>query len=250
MSAIANFVPQCTLDVGANPTAGGTVSRDWTGDCGTSRTATASANAGYRFSGWSGGCSGTGACNVTVGTSGGSPTTVTVTASFIKTYTLTVNVSPTGGGSVSGGGHGPYDEGREVKLTATAASGYRFQEWYNADRTSGSTAWVTMNGNKSVTAVFKRRYTLTTSASPSGSATTTGDGTYDAGSRITVTATASYAGYTFDYWQIKGGSSGPADGPAGSSDGSFTVTMNDDKQAIAHFTASEQCDIDPWLCGW
>ena len=45
-----------------------------------------------------------------------------------QTYTLTVNVSPSGAGSVSPSG-GEYDSGVTVTLTATPDSGYTFDYW-------------------------------------------------------------------------------------------------------------------------
>ena len=100
----ANFrAPQCTLVVEAAPARGGAVSGDWTGDCGTRRTVRVTGVAdNYRFGGWSGGGCGTGACSVLVGTTGGAPTTITVTATFVAQCTLVVN-GGTGDGTVDCG---------------------------------------------------------------------------------------------------------------------------------------------------
>ncbi len=68
-------------------------------NCGTVVTLTASAAGGSTFSGWSGGgCSGTGACSVTMSAA------TTVTATFTaqpQQFTLTVSKSGTGSGTVT-----------------------------------------------------------------------------------------------------------------------------------------------------
>jgi hypothetical protein len=71
------------------------------------------------------------------------------------TYTLTTNVSPTGAGTVTlNPAGGTYTAGAMVTLTATANSGYAFSSWSGVDSSSGTTAYVTMNGNRTVTANF------------------------------------------------------------------------------------------------
>ena len=76
-----------------------------------------------------------------------------VTATFIKVYTLTTSVSPAEGGSVSPGS-GTYDEGTSVILTAIPASGYRFDHWSGDVSGNVTSVTITMNANKSVTATF------------------------------------------------------------------------------------------------
>jgi hypothetical protein len=75
-----------------------------------------------------------------------------------QNYTLTINISPPGGGSVSPSG-GKYESGVKVTLNATPASGYTFDYWDYV--TSGSIftnpLTVTMNANKTITAHFKEQ---------------------------------------------------------------------------------------------
>ena len=86
-------------------------------------------------------------------------------------YTLRPRSVLGGGGSVGlippGG---TYDSGTSVQLTATPASGYRFDHW--EDDLSGSTnpASITMNGNKNVTAVFAALAQHTLTVAKAGSA--------------------------------------------------------------------------------
>ena len=76
-----------------------------------------------------------------------------VTANFVKTYTLTVSVSPAGGGSVSPAG-GTYETAPAVTLTATAAAGYHFDHWSGDASGNTLSVTVTMTGDKNVMAVF------------------------------------------------------------------------------------------------
>jgi hypothetical protein len=109
---------------------------------------TAAPAAGYVFSSWSGACTGSGACNVTMNTD------KSVTANFIPAHNLTVAVAPAGGGTTtpSAGVHS-YAEGTVVPVTAAAAAGYIFDHWSDACTGSGSCS-VTMSADKTVTANF------------------------------------------------------------------------------------------------
>lgn len=115
------------------------------------------------FAGWSGPCSGTGACNITVN----GP--VTVGATFtLPTHLLTVSGAGNGGGSVtsapagigcavavgvaSGSCSSSFDEGTSVTLTATASSG-EFTGWGGACSGAG-TCVVDMTEARSVVATF------------------------------------------------------------------------------------------------
>jgi uncharacterized repeat protein (TIGR02543 family) len=67
-SVTANFLPLYVLTTAANPSAGGSVLPASGGSytSGTVVPVTETANPGYVFTGWSGACSGTGACSVTM----------------------------------------------------------------------------------------------------------------------------------------------------------------------------------------
>jgi uncharacterized protein (TIGR02145 family)/uncharacterized repeat protein (TIGR02543 family) len=113
-----------TLTTTANPSGGGTFSRspDKTSyECGTNVLVTATANAGYVFTGWSGDASGM-ANPVTVTMNGNK----TLTANFQPIVT----VSSTGTGA-SGGGN--YAVGATVSINAgTVPADYRFKNWTTA----------------------------------------------------------------------------------------------------------------------
>jgi hypothetical protein len=71
----------------------------------------------------------------------------------LPSYSLTTSVSPAGSGSVSPSS-GTYVSGTNVTLTATAASGWKFDHWDGDASGSSNPVTVTMNSNKSVTAYF------------------------------------------------------------------------------------------------
>jgi uncharacterized repeat protein (TIGR02543 family) len=150
------------------------------------------------------------------------------------TYSLTTNVSPSGGGSVSRSPNATtYAPGTVVTLTATPASGYTFTGWSGGARGTSTTTTVTMNANTTVTASFTNgtsTYTLTTVVSPTAGGTITRSPnatTYTAGTVVTLTATPA-SGYSFSSWS--GGASGTST--------TTTVTMNANTSVTANFTTS------------
>lgn len=64
--------------------------------------------------------------------------------------TVALSVSPTGAGTVTGGGQ--YDEGASATLKAVAASGFHFVKW--SDNNTSATRTVTVNGDLSLQAIF------------------------------------------------------------------------------------------------
>jgi pectate disaccharide-lyase len=70
-------------------------------------------------------------------------------------YTLTVNASPSGGGTITRNPNSAtYAAGTVVTLTAQAASGYVFSSWSGGASGTSSTTTVTVNADMSVTANF------------------------------------------------------------------------------------------------
>ncbi|MDH3209714.1 MAG: hypothetical protein OEL91_04960, partial [Burkholderiaceae bacterium] len=130
---------------------------------------------GSHFAGWSGACSGTGACTVTVSQARN------VGATFARTpLPLSVTRTGTGIGSVSSSPGGidcgaickysmPADT--TVTLVPSAADGSYFAGWRGSCTGTGACT-VTMSAARSVTAVFTRHnYVLSVSKSGNGSVT-------------------------------------------------------------------------------
>ena len=155
-------------------------------------------------------------------------------------YTLTIAISPAGGGTTNpAAGPHTYSEGTAVTITATPASGYRFVNWTGDASGTSTSVTVTMNAAKSVTANFIAVYTLTTSVSPSGTGSVTKSPSatqYDAGTVVTLTGVAS-SGYRFNNW------SGDASGTANPT----TVTMSSNKSVTANFVESRLPVLLWWI---
>jgi hypothetical protein len=84
-------------------------------------------------------------------------------------YSLTTSVS--GSGSVSGGGS--YSSGATATVTATPGSGFTFSGWQGALSGTANPASLTMDGDKSITAVFtavNAAPTITWNLSPASAA--------------------------------------------------------------------------------
>ena len=145
----------------ANPAAGGTVT------CspnpvpnGSNASCTATANAGYTFTGFDGACTGL-TCNLTNVTSA-----KTVTAKFaLKSYTITATAVPVEGGTVSCTPN-PVLHGNSASCTAAPAEGYIFNGF--GDACSGLTCNLTnVTNNRTVSAIFERKsYTISTTSIP------------------------------------------------------------------------------------
>jgi hypothetical protein len=68
-------------------------------------------------------------------------------------YYLTTAVSPSVGGSISLGS-GWYNNGSYVQITASPAGNYQFSGWTGVDSSNGTTGYLTIHSNRSVTANF------------------------------------------------------------------------------------------------
>ncbi len=150
---IAGAGPQYTLTT--NTTGNGSITLNPTGGTypeDTVVTLTAVPDSGWQFDGWSGAVSGT--TNPTTVTMDADKT-VTATFSEIPVLEYTLTTSTVGNGSISlNPTGGTYLEGTVVTLTATADSGWQFDNWSGALSGSTNPTTITMDGNKSVTANF------------------------------------------------------------------------------------------------
>lgn len=114
-------------------------------------------------------------------------------------YSITTLASPTNGGTLSGSG--VYASGASVTVTASPAAGYVFVNWNEngAPVSASSNYTFTATTNRALVANFGIQYSVTTSASPAGAGSTTGDGTYLGGADVSVSATPT-SGFAFVGW--------------------------------------------------
>ncbi len=218
----------------ANPSDGGTVSGGGTYNHFQSCTLTASQAEGHTFENWKkNGTQVSITPNYTFTVEGAGDYVATFS---LNQYTISTNVTPTGTGTVSGGGI--YYYGDEVTLTATNEYGYHFDHWQ--DGNTQNPRAITVSNNALYTATFApNSYTITTNVTPTGTGTVTGGGTYTFGSTITLTATNEY-GYHFDHWQD------------GNTNSTRTVTVSQDATYTATFSPNSYTITttpSPWAGG-
>jgi uncharacterized repeat protein (TIGR02543 family) len=154
---------------------------------GTSVTVTASAQAGYHFTGWSGDTSTT-----------TSPLTFVMTSNRNLTATFdpdlyTLSVTVVGAGAVAKNpDQAGYVAGAVVQLTATPAVGSHFMGWSGGATGNTNPTSITLNGNASVTATFAPdSHTVNVTTVGNGSvARSPNQPIYVHGSTVQLTATA------------------------------------------------------------
>jgi len=161
-----------------------------------------------------------------------------VTAVFERDFfDLTVQIEE--GGSVSDSlvsgteSDGEYEYESVVELTAIPDEGWSFIEWEGDLDGSDNPQTITMDSDKSVTAVFEEDevvvelFTLTISTGGSGSGSVSPEsGEYEEGATVELTATAD-EGSIFSHWE--------GEELDGSEDPEETITMDSDKSVTAIF---------------
>lgn len=151
----------------------------------------------------------------------------------LKKFTLVIYAGE-GGTTDPSQGKYKYQEGTQVIVTAQPDYGWKFVGWEGDISSKATDITITMDSDKSVTAYFTKiiKYALSTSISPlwSGSVSPS-SGTYDAGTRVNVTANPA-SGWKFDHWG----------GDLTGTEYKVTVIMDSDKTAIAHFRRVQEPD--------
>ena len=142
---------------------------------GTAVSLSATPASGQVFSGWSGACSGTGACGVTM--SSNQSVTATFDPAPPPQYTTTITTSGTATGTITSSPAGincgttcsaSFDSGTSLVLTASPASGYVFSGWGGSSCSGSGNCTVTVSSNLSVSANFVSLYTLSVSKAGTG----------------------------------------------------------------------------------
>lgn len=212
-------VPSLTYTLTVSRTGGGTVTTSPGGiycgvacassfPSGTVVTLTATPDADAGFTGWSGACSGTGPCTITMDAS------KSVTATF-AIFNLTV--TSTGPGRVTSNPAGidcgsdcqqSFPAGSLISLSATPDPGFAFSGWSGACSGTGPCA-VAMNANQTVSATFGPLLTVTRAGDGAGTVTSNPAGVscgsscvagFSLGATVTLTA-APALGSVFGGWQ-------------------------------------------------
>ena len=170
---------------------------------------------------------------------------ITASACSPIQYELTTSVEPADSGTVSPGGS--YNEGSNIRVTATPKEGYIFDHWSGDASGSSPERTIPMNADKSVTAHFIIKepeqkeppvepepepvyYSLTVRSDPaSAGSVTPSEGKFKEGTTVNLIATPQ-PGYSVKVW---GGD------VAGSISNSVSVTMDEDKEITVYFEVTQ-----------
>ena len=139
--------------------------------------------------------------------------------------------------------NGLFTKNTSVILTAMPNAGYQFDGWSGDATGNTNPLTITMNADKTITAIFSKiQHTLTTNAT-NGTITrnpvTPTSGTYDFGTDVELTATPN-AGYQFDGWSSD----------ASGKKNPLTITMDADKTVTALFSKKFNLDIEVFATGF
>ena len=194
----ARWRKNCDITLTQNISDAGSVSGGGSYKHGSSVTVQATSNTGYTFLGWYSNDSLLSSSESYTFTVSGNKT---LEARWkISNYTVVINKNISSAGSVSG--DGTYDHGTPVTVTATTEEGYNFLGWYaNEDLLSSSESYTfTVLGDETIEARWQiKTYIVSANKNILVAGTVNGDGSYDHGSAVTVTATTA-KGYTFLGW--------------------------------------------------
>ena len=160
-----------------------------------------------------------------------------------SSYLVTVEIGPSGAGSVTGTGE--YMHGSQVSLSATANEGFTFAHWAEDDDVvfSNSSYTFTINRDRDLKAIFTpNEYDLTVNASPQGAGSVDvnpSQSTYHKGEAISVQAIAEEE-YRFVNWK-------DADGNELSAQSVYNFTMPAaDLSLTAHFELTTNLSVHSW----
>lgn len=232
---VANFTPvlasQFAVILSSSPAAGGTTTGSGPYNAGSSVTVTVTPNNGYTFTNW------TENGNV-VSTSSSYQFTLaanrTLVANFkviaASQFAVILSSNPAAGGMTTGSG--AYNAGSSVTVIATPNNGYTFVSWTDNGTIASTSPTYTfaLNANRTLVANFAiNTYTLALSPNPATGGTTSGAGSFNAGSSVTATATPN-TGYTFVNWTDNG--------TIASTNATYTFTLNANRSLVANFSAN------------
>jgi len=152
--------------------------------------------------------------------------------SAVTMHNVAATVDPALSGTVVGTGE--YEHGQTCSLTATANSGYAFENWTESGTvvSTNATYSFTVTGDRTLVAHFTNspaNYSIVATANPTAGGTVSGAGTYQQGNTCTLTATAN-EGYTFENWT--------ENGTVVSTNATYSFTVTGNRALVANFTVT------------
>jgi len=155
---------------------------------------TATPDAGYHFTSWSGDCAGTGACQLTNVTS---PRSVSATFA-LNTYPISITPATTNGTVTCA--PNPVNHGQGASCTATPDAGYRFTSWSGDCAGTGTCQLTNVTSPRSVSATFAlNTYPISIAPVTTNGTVTCAPNPVNHGQGASCTATPD-AGYHFTSW--------------------------------------------------
>lgn len=230
----ADSITTFTVNAGASPVDGGTVTGSGSYVEGASVSLVAAPAAGYVFADWS-------EAGTTVSTSPSYTFAAhadrTLLASFIpvgSAKSVVTSSLPASGGTT--GGDGAYSPGATATVTAVPAPGYKFSKWLeNGVSVSTAASYpFTVTGDRVLVAKFKPVFTLTLSADPPDGGDVEGDPAYEIGELAKLKAKPN-GGYSFVNWTQNGAEV--------STDPNFQFNMTGNRELVGHFALGERIDL-------
>lgn len=225
-------IPEIKLT--SSPTAGGTTSGAGKFAQGSVTSVTAMPNTGFVFTNWTENAIVVSTSSSYQFTMAGNRTLVANFAPVIPgSFAVVLSSAPVAGGVT--GGSGSYIAGSTVATTATPAAGYTFVNWTEGGTvvSASSNYQFVLSANRTLVANFKvipaSQLALILSSSPAAGGSTSGSGSYAAGTSVTATA-APNVGYSFANWTENGNvvSTSPA----------YTFALSASRTLVANFTIS------------
>jgi uncharacterized repeat protein (TIGR02543 family) len=217
-----------TVNLSSLPIAGGTTNGSGQYSANSTVTVAALPNPGYVFDNWTEG-------ETIASTSSSYQFVLTGNRTLVANYSLILenqfavilSANPAAGGSTNGSGS--FDADANVTVTATPNNGYAFVNWTaNEEEVSTNSSYTfAITANTNLVANFEvRTYTLNVTAENGTVVKNPNEENYNSGVDVVLTPTPA-TGYEFSSWS----------GDATGSNNPLTVTMNDDKNITANFTA-------------
>jgi len=208
-SLVANFAAtKFTIKTASSPLAGGTIEGGGTFVAGTTAQVVATPATGYSFTNWTNENGTVVSPLMSYRFEADSNRFLVANFAALPKFAISTSAFPSAGGTTEGGG--TFLAGTPALLTATPATEYRFTNWMVDGQVVSTLARYefTVEGDRSLVANFAvfvvvAEFTISTSSDPSAGGTTSGGGTFPAGTLAELEPIAA-PGYRFNYW-IKDG---------------------------------------------
>jgi len=232
---VANFVANTyTIAVSSSPAEGGTSTGNGTYDHGATVELMATPATGYDFVNWT---EGDNVLSTEMKYTFTASKSLDIKANFkLKTYTISVEMSPADAGTLTGGGN--FEHGSNVTVSATPAEGYNFVNWTVSGSQVSAEASYSFTASENLTLVANfvlKVYSIAVEITPASSGTVTGAGNYDHGQTVTLVATPA-TDFKFVNW-TEGGAEVSANA-------TYTFTASTAKNLVANFKTTVGINSD------